>query len=249
MKVLSIDWDFFQNVSLDILRRCYPDGIDLPSSITEITWGSRYASDGDELRSEVTLYRDAYEQLIRLFLNQKSSVPVLVVNSHAGAYDFIHKHFQKKDKVELINVDMHHDYINASEFVDCGNWIGKLIKEDVLKVNALGWIHNPVSFKMYNIDPNDKDEFSKLLRRLDKGVMLDSIESERFDLIVLARSDTWSVPHLDKYFCLLTDIIREHFCNVSIENGIDKPRMAYLKYAASMRDVYVRIMKKGSEPA
>lgn len=258
MKVLSIDWDYFQNVSVDTLQSCYPDGVDLPSAVTEITWGSHYAANGEKLRSEVTIIQNEYERLMKILLNQNGSVPVLIVNSHVRAYDFIHKHLQDKreydlghlnEKVELINVDMHHDYINDSENLDCGNWIGRLIKDDILKSNTLGWIHNPVSFEIYGIDPNGKDDFSKLLRRLDKGTTLESIENEQFDLIVLARSDTWSAPHLDKYFCLLVNMMKIHFENVSYENGIDKPRMKYLKYAITMRDMYISIQRKGSEPA
>ena len=250
MKVLSIDWDFFQNVSADLLRTSYPDGIDLPSSITEITWGGHYAANGDELRDKVTLMQTEYERLMKILLGQESNVPVLIANSHVHAYSFIHENLlDKNDKVELTNIDMHHDFVNKSEKVDCGNWIGKLAKENILKEDGLKWIHNPVSFEMYDISSEGEDEFSKLLHKLDKGTTLEDIENEQFDLIVLARSDTWSAPHLDKYFCLLADIIKEHFFSVSMENGIDKPRTAYLKYAVTMRDVYVSVKKKGCETA
>lgn len=242
MKVLSIDWDFFQKVSCETMRRCYPDGVDLPTAITEITWGGHYAADGDALH-EVKLLQSEYEKLVTLLLNQNGEIPVMIANSHVHAYDFIKAH-SDGEKIALLNIDTHHDMTPENKGLDCGNWILKLAQENLLDNSALGWIRNPISFEMYGIDGNGKDKFSKLLRRLDKGTSLDGIANEQYDLIFLARSDTWSPPHLDKYFCLLADIIKEHFTNITVESGITNPRTAYLQYAVTMQEQLASIRKE-----
>lgn len=45
LKVLSIDFDYFQNVNADTIRSCYPDGIDLPTELSTIVWSGYYAND------------------------------------------------------------------------------------------------------------------------------------------------------------------------------------------------------------
>ena len=49
MNILSIDFDYFQNVTKDKIH-LYPDGIDLGTTLSEITWGCKYATDGDAIR-------------------------------------------------------------------------------------------------------------------------------------------------------------------------------------------------------
>ena len=50
MKILSVDFDYFQDVSKETLLK-YPDGVDLPTQITNFTLGSKYACYGDEIRN------------------------------------------------------------------------------------------------------------------------------------------------------------------------------------------------------
>ena len=175
----------------------------------------------------------------------------MIANSHVNAYDFILKHLADDEKISLTNVDMHHDLINDNENVDCGNWIGKLIAEGCVgcERDSLKWIHNPVSFSMYGADPTDGTEFGKLLAQLDGGDTLQSIKNEKYDLIFLARSDTWSPPHLDDQFNLLVNIMREHFLNIDIENDVKNPRRAYLQYAVVMQNAYKGIGNKVGESA
>lgn len=249
MRVLSIDWDYFQRVSVDTMRDCYPDGLDVSTWLSEITWGNHYATDSDRI-NQIGLMNSEYETLISILLRQDKSCPVMIANSHVNAYDFILKHLADNEKISLVNVDMHHDLINDNENVDCGNWIGKLIAEGRVGCmrDNLKWIHNPVSFSMYDIDPTDGTEFGKLLARLDGGDTLQNIRNEKYDLIFLARSDTWSPPHLDDQFNLLVNIMREHFLNIDVENDVKNPRRAYLQYAVVMQNAYKGIGNKVGEP-
>lgn len=243
MKVLSIDWDYFQNVSVETMRECYPDGLDTPTFLSEITWGSHYATDGDRIR-EVSVMGNELENLFRTLLNQDKDVPVMIANSHKHIYDFIHSNLSEGEKVQLTNIDMHHDLMNDNQTLDCGNWISKLLEEGTMKPMKKGskssfkWVRNPVSFEMYLGENKDNSELSKVLTTLGSTETVEDIVNESYDLIFLARSDTWSPPHLDKHFCLLVELMKEHFDSIKIENGIDKPRQAYLQYAVSLQEQF-----------
>ena len=41
-RILSIDFDYFQDVSRDTLLECYPDGYDLPTKQSILTWSGYY---------------------------------------------------------------------------------------------------------------------------------------------------------------------------------------------------------------
>ena len=42
LNVLSIDFDYFQKVSKDVLMNCYPDGLDLSTELSIFTWSGYY---------------------------------------------------------------------------------------------------------------------------------------------------------------------------------------------------------------
>lgn len=65
LNVLSIDMDFFQDVDLETLMRCYPDGHDFASPmLAQIIWGSHYSDpfERDNL-SRVKCPEDLFEEL------------------------------------------------------------------------------------------------------------------------------------------------------------------------------------------
>ncbi|MBR0542385.1 MAG: hypothetical protein IJK26_09350 [Clostridia bacterium] len=239
MKVLSIDWDYFQKVSVDTMRRCYPDGLDATTFLSEITWGSHYATDGEEING-VTVMQDELENLFKTLLSQDRDIPVMIANSHVHIYDFIHSNLPENDTVLLTNIDMHHDLMNENEMLDCGNWIGKLFEDKLLEKqedsSPFKWVRNPESFEMYLGDREGNDDLGTILKALGSTETVADIKDDKYDLIFLARSDTWSPPHLDNYFCLLTDLMKEHFEDITVRDGVDNPRKAYLQYAVTMRE-------------
>ena len=249
MKVLSIDWDFFQNVSIDVLRTCYPDGRDASTKMSEFIWGNRYAESRQELET-VTLLTDEYNLLKSLLLNQNENCRVMIANSHVNAYDFILENLSPNEKVQLVNIDMHHDFINDNQKVDCGNWIGKLVEEKHIDKNTLKWISNKISFDMYGLcedcgeDAEMNRKFSALINALDGGNSISALKGKKYDLIMLARSDIWSAPHLDSYFCSLVETMKHHFNTIVLEQGIDKPRADYIEIAKSIAEVVSEMRKK-----
>lgn len=228
MKILSIDFDYFQNVAQEVAQNCYPDGIDHPTELSEIIWASHYACDGDKLNA-IDILQDELETLERILMNQSSDIPVMVAGSHKHIYDFIYDHFQG-GKMKLVNADMHHDLINDNPQLDCGNWLGKVIENQDFKAKDgdVKWIVNPISLSTYGIEDlfGEGGSFNKMIANSFK-----EYEDEQFDLVFLCRSDIWTPPHLDKYFTELCNIIQDTFDSVIMEKGIDKPRVQYLKYA------------------
>ena len=227
MKILSIDFDYFQDVTREQLD-LFPDGIDHPTALSEIIWASHYANSEKQLNA-IGIMENELELLEQLLLEQLCDVPVMITNSHKHIYDFICEH-DNNTPMELVNADMHHDIVNHNPDLDCGNWITHLSNRQKENQNGLlfSWLANPVSLDMFGLD----DLFGKNGRaeELLKASFAE-LEGQSFDLIYLCRSDTWTPPHLDKYFIELCDVIKSNFENIWIENGIDKPRTEYLKLA------------------
>lgn len=222
MKVLSIDYDYFQKVSIETIKKHYPDGVDLPTKITEITWSSHYANpySAKPLKA-VEVNWEELETMQDILDNQRTDLPVLITNSHVHIYDFIHEHC-KTEKLFLTNVDMHHDMFNDNPKLDCGNWI-KHIQNDYGEENVgLRWISNPISCEVFGFGENERNMECKGQKVFPTSVS--DISDIQFDLVFLCRSDTWTPPHLDVGFEVLVETCVEHFDKVLIEESVKTPR-------------------------
>lgn len=233
MKVLSIDFDYFQQVTEEQVSSLYPDGIDNPTELSELIWGDHYASHEEELKA-IGIMQDELDSLEKLLLEQDTSCSVMIANSHRHIYDFILEN-RDDEKIGLVNIDMHHDMMNDNPNLDCGNWIKHLLNEETERGNKvnLAWIANPISLETYGLEKIFGGE-DKRFRGLVQN-SIESIKDESFDIIFLCRSDTWTPPHLDKYFTEICDLMKDHFESIKIEKGIDKPRTQYQRYAEEYR--------------
>lgn len=213
MKVLSIDFDYFQDVTPEVLINCYPDGKDLPTALTMMTWTSHYAHSYDELMS-VKIDEKHLSQICKIIGNQDIATPNMAVQSHIHIYDFIKEHFDKTkyNGCQIVNIDMHHDCFNDNTELDCGNWVNH-IKKDIPNCEVM-WIANKVSNDVYGLE-----KLSHLIQ-----YDFDKILNTKFDLIFICRSDTWLPPHLDPYFDKLYQILRRNFLTTIIDSQIEKPR-------------------------
>lgn len=220
LKVLSIDFDYFQNVDVDTIRTCYPDGVDLPTELSTIVWSGYYANDQTKNKLNSITILDDELKLLRKLLTSKDnfmvSTPVLIANSHVHIYDFIHEYMDKFNAtdVNIVNIDMHHDFFNNNEKLDCGNWLSH-IYDDYPNHCNVSWIANPISSICY--------DFNAKLNSIVK-TSIQSIKDFKFDIIFLCRSDNWLAPHLDCYFNDLVKLISLRFPNVCIEQSVQTPR-------------------------
>lgn len=214
LRVLSIDFDYFQNVDLNTLRISYPDGVDRSTSEANKKWNQIYKdSERKQLLDKVTINQTAIQKIKTIIQNNfiereayKGSRRAfgLIEQSHVKAYDFIQSHYAPEiySGIELYNIDMHPDMINQNPQIDCGNWIKHLILNNRTKTRfvTLKWIYNPVSAIAYKFN-HEFDDFAT--------EDLSVLNNKFFDLIFLCRSDNWVPPHLDNSFIELSKVIKE----------------------------------------
>lgn len=218
LNVLSIDFDYFQGVTKDILTTCYPDGIDLPTPLSSVVWCSHYAHPytAEKLESVGILEQelDYLKQILHQTLSQNT--PVMICNSHVHIYDFIHEHMKQRHAKQLAvtNIDLHHDCFNDNSELDCGNWISHL-KSEYHANCKIRWIHNPISLSVFGLDD---------LQGLPVYNSISHVLNESFDIVFLCRSDNWLAPHLDPYFQDIRDIIFQTCENIRIETDVIQPR-------------------------
>lgn len=214
MRVLSIDFDYFPRPTRQALKY-YPDGIDLPTGLSNIIWATKYQYYNNIIRS-VNIDRTELNILRQLLSAQPVSAPVRIANSHIEIYDFIYKH-SVGSKVDLVNIDFHHDIFNNNKNLDCGNWIGHLEKENKLK--TLSWVTTQTSLDAYGFTNDEiKTKHAKVY------LSINEILNNKFDLIFLCRSDPWSPPHLDIYFDELKSFCQKRFKNIETETVVEHPR-------------------------
>lgn len=126
-RVLSIDFDYFQNANEKALME-YPDGIDLQPSLSQQVWKGKYDfKPSADLIKTVTCKINEMYFIENVFMNNcKHDIPVLACFSHEYIYGFIQEQFSTSgaEKLEIVNVDFHADYYNdnvKNDTQDCGN--------------------------------------------------------------------------------------------------------------------------------
>lgn len=213
MKVLSIDFDYFEDTDADTVMNYFPDGIDLPTAISNVVWIDRYAEHEEKIR-KVGIRLSEFEKVKSIINNQSRSCIAMIVNSHRHIYDLVRENTYENESLHIVNLDMHHDMFNDNELVDCGNWVNHLRKE--YKQFEFQWIDNPISKEVFGLDD---ESFNKVIEE-----STDCIKDTEFDMVFLCRSDNWTPPHLDKYFIELCNIMKNRFYSIRMEKGVDVAR-------------------------
>ena len=84
-------------------------------------------------------------------------------------------------RINLVNIDFHHDMFNDSDEVNCGNWLSHIVRE---YDGRFTWVAREDSFQI------DK-KLSKKVKIITNPLDLDSLSEIRWDLIYICRSDMW----------------------------------------------------------
>lgn len=234
LKVLSIDFDYFQQVSAETLVRDYPDGHDFDTDLSTFIWATHYATPETEKRLKaVKIDKKHFNEMIDIINSQNPFTPNMIVNSHIHIYDFIIEHMKGYNKCSIVNIDMHHDMFNDNKNLDCGNWVSH-IKKAIPDCN-ITWIANTVSDEVFG------------LKNLPVKYDFETIKDKEFDIIFLCRSDIWTAPHLDKYFDELVNVMRSHFIASTLDEQILKPRDMdeYIQVRKQIDAEYRRMRKQG----
>ena len=241
-RVLSIDFDYFQNVTEQTLSK-YPDGCDMGTHISECVWASRY-SEKPELYG-VSLPKEAFDLMCGIVMQQDRTCPAMIVNSHKHIYDFIKDCIAdgEYDSLHIVNVDMHHDVCNDNETLDCGNW-GIRLHEDILPT-SIEWVYPPVAEKVfcsYRHVLFDAETFDTVVTETHDSLL--DVQRQQFDAIFLCRSDMWLAPHLDKWFSVLAQVVLASFDNVCGEEQVLQPRHDYKALARKYRKQIIRLREQ-----
>lgn len=210
MRILSIDYDYYQIVDVDTVRKYYPDGIDISTRLSSAVWAVRYADvNAKSAIASVKINSDEIEATKQLLMEQCSDCPVLISNTHKDIYDFAVAMMSNSGSSELqvTNVDMHHDMFNDNPELDCGNWVSFLQQKYADKM-SIRWIANPISKIAYGFS----DEDWKYI-----GNSVTKTQYREYDAIFLCRSDAWLPPHLDQSFNDMIEFIKGQFINVQIK--------------------------------
>ena len=222
MNILSIDFDFFQNIPYDVLKS-YPDGIDLPIQLSNAVWARRLATEKSQL-DKVSFDDTNFEIIKKTIRNQNPHTPIYIASSHKEAYPFVNDmllHFRQM-RTNLINIDLHHDLINENEKVDCGNWIGHLLEEK--KIQHFAWIAKKLSQRVYGLSDKEMEQMHGVFNTK-------KILNQTFDAIFVCRSNPWLHPKFDTKFDELLTLCYDTFNgnNIVVENEIKQPREIPLK--------------------
>ena len=185
INVLSIDWDYFIDATVKERILYFPDATTDSSSVflQSLVWANRYVST-PQLR-DFNLIND-YDKVCAFLKKSPKAKALMVADSHRHAYDFVMKNVKKTDKVELVNIDFHHDlYGNPNENGEAhaGDWALKL-KGKLTNLN-LKWV---------------KREDSEMPKTPIDVITMDEALQKKYDYIFLCRSGAWSPPHLDGAF-------------------------------------------------
>jgi hypothetical protein len=226
VRVLSVDWDYFVDASEEERVYLFPDGGNegISGSISDIVWSSRYADSkrcidrgGTKFRylADIPLKSDYLKMRAKL-RKLSPSIPVLVADSHAHAYNFI---LDMESPVDVVNIDFHHDLYSQGierDELNCGNWLKLLF--DMGHVNSITWVKHEVSCQ------------AELKDAINITTDLSDVLGLDYDALFLCRSRVWSPPHLDKNFISVFKFIQSHFTSVGvIDKGLLVDRQRQIK--------------------
>ena len=219
-RVLSIDFDYFQNASEEALME-YPDGIDLQPSLSQQVWKGKYDfKPSADLIKTVTCKTNEMYFVENVFMNNcKQDIPVLACFSHEYIYGFIQEQFStsEAEKLEIVNVDFHADYYNDNvkyNTQDCGNWC-YFIKQEI-PGTKITWIAPENHVELY-----EEDSYIGI----DKITTdLSILKQYNYDAVFLCRSDNWLPLHLDKHFQQFLHFFCGYFSQGKIQQIITEPR-------------------------
>lgn len=213
MKVLSIDWDYFMNCSIDDRAMLFPDGGNehVGIAMSNLIWATKYADNEKELLKIKTRVC-ALDKLKKWIDSGDYIYRLAVLDSHKHLGEFLLSEDMEKatsSSLEVVNIDHHSDLYDKGEAINCGNWLNRVL--DARPHSRLTWIRNEDS-EVEALADSYKD-------RVEITTDLEAA-SGSFDVIYLCRSSIWSAPHLDKEFSALARFLSKRACGTLIRQEL-----------------------------
>lgn len=181
-KILSIDWDYFIDATIEERIRLFPDGNDYNSVLESVIWQTHYHTDDVK---NIGINKKSYSFFSSLVMQQYFKAACLC-NQHRQCYNFVTQilGLNKNAEIEIVNVDFHHDvYDSALGNVNSGNWLYYLMQE--YKHMRVKWVKCKTS---------DRGNAKVKLTTCAETTL-----KPDFDALFVCRSGLYAPPHLDKY--------------------------------------------------
>lgn len=192
MRILSIDFDYFVDATMEERVMCFPDGNDnLSEQMTQYLWERRY-SFHDNLK-DIGVIKD-YDKMCEFFKDLNYG-RVLFADSHREI-QHLFSEIKSDEELELINVDFHHDmYITGGDNLDCGNWLRFLL--DLKPNTKVTWVRR---------EDSDLDSLSGEFPHYHTTDITE-VQGD-FDLVFVCFSSPWTPPHLFNDFLKMCGNLR-----------------------------------------
>lgn len=195
MKILTIDFDILMHQDLKFYNESTREGW---FTLLQNPLMHNLKLDTN-LFSILTLY--ITEQIKKIKQNH-----VYFIKDHDKVNDII-KQLNIKEKIELFNLDFHHDLGYSPdpslESLNCGNWVYKLILEN--KINSYTWLNTKDS-KPPNILPNCKYNVIDIIKN---NYILRELQD--IDILIICLSPEWVPPYYQNLFYLWMDLTQNRY--------------------------------------
>lgn len=195
-KVLSIDFDYFVNVSSNVRNKMFPALVEARNKdIIDKEWKEKYKV--YPMLKDIGLINEVEVLREYLFKNSKYAIFTMSEN-HKDIYPLLEK-IPKNINIEIVNVDFHHDYYHyyiRGEKYNSGNWL-RVIKENRPNTKIV-WVRREDS-QMESL--GGKFPYSHTTRLM-------SVLNTKYDMIFICFSPECTPPHLRyKFTQYINDII------------------------------------------
>ena len=194
--ILSIDFDYFLDVSSEERDIFFPQGSDeIPKEQKTAMWKDRYKR-YPELK-EIGVINEYYLLKNYLMTLNLHKYNFYKSDTHKDIRKLIHK-IPRDLQLYIVNIDFHHDYYHyyrGEDNYNCGNWLRRLVEER--PDTKVKWVRREDS-QLCSLEG---------MFPFEHTTDIESIFNEKFDYVFICKSPEWSPPHLnDKHEELTRDL-------------------------------------------
>lgn len=187
--ILSIDFDYFIDVSAEDRERLFPDGSDeVPQEQLISMWNESYKKYPEIKGIDVIEEYFYVKKLLEKCKIKKDSI--FIADTHKDIKNVIDL-VPKDEELKVVNIDFHHDcyhYFIGGDKYNCGNWLRRLVEDR--PETKVKWIRREDS-QISSLEGDFPFENTTNIRTL---------ELDEYDYIFICKSPEWTPPHLDDRF-------------------------------------------------
>lgn len=221
LRVLSIDFDYFVDATIEERIELFPDGNDdLPPELNTYVWVTHYAEEIYNPRmsrlKSIGVREAELNQLKECIADWGCQAGAIAIQeSHKYILGYIENLLNRTicDSVSILHIDHHTDCYDIGEELNCGNWLNCLDREIVRYDGGMEvtWVRNKDSDTEYSgairhriTDTCGNFDIYEDTKQFFRG--------EAPDFIFLCKSSPWTPPHLDDYFDQLAKVLVDCHC-------------------------------------